>query len=172
MNCTVNTKVSHAPSGIRLIPPSYLQNTTEATTSSTQQHMPLLYVSINSHNQPICKYHNIHEIFSDIHSVDSLPVNISGKYYTPLTIHTIVLWYGARRMNLYLFNTFHSIFRNLFYNSFNVLHFTLRNITSIITTQQLCCNMWTIYKFIYLEKLQLYTQDLFLNNFNILYLLL
>jgi hypothetical protein len=172
MNYRVNTKVSHAPSGMRLILLFYLRNTMEATSSSTQQHKPLLYVSIYSHNQPIRKYHNIHEIFSDIHSVDSLPMNVSGKYYTPMTIHTIVLWYDARCMNMYLFNTFHSIFRNLFDNSFNVLHFTLRNVTSIVNTQRLCCDMWTIYKLTYLDKLLLYTQDLFFNNFNILYLLL
>jgi hypothetical protein len=29
---TVNSKISHAPSGIRLIPPFYVRNTTEATT--------------------------------------------------------------------------------------------------------------------------------------------
>jgi hypothetical protein len=107
------------------------------------------------------------EIFSEIHSVDSLPINISGKYCTSMRVHTIVLWYGVRCMDLYLLNTFHSILRNLFYNSFNLLHFTSRNVTSIINTQRLCCGMWTIYKFIYLEKLLLCTQDQFLNNFNI-----
>jgi hypothetical protein len=53
-----------------------------ASILSTQQHTPLRYVSINSNNQPIRKYHNIHDVFSNIHNIDSIPINVS-EYTIP-----------------------------------------------------------------------------------------
>jgi hypothetical protein len=105
--------------------------------------------SLHLHQQPQPtqrKYHNIHEIFSDIHSVDSLPINISGKYYTPMTIHTIVLDM-VQDVWIYIYNTFHSLFRNLFYNSLNVYtsHYVTLLPSSIHNYCSFVCERYTIW---------------------------
>jgi hypothetical protein len=136
--------------------PFYLRNTMENTTSSTQ-HMPLLYISINSRNQHVRPHGDDavkdkghasttkHGIFSDLHSADSWPMNISNKYSTPMSLHMTLLWCGERHICLYLICNFYSIFRIYFTTVLMVCtsHYITLHPSSIYNDCAVICERYT-----------------------------